>query len=40
MVDGTDAADWIGNPELCDFTYWAINRNEDTAWSFGSNIGV
>ena len=40
MVDGTGAAEWIGNPELSDFTYWAINRNEDTAWSFGSNIGV
>ena len=38
MVDGTDAASWIGNPELSDFTFWAINRHEDTAWSFGPKI--
>ena len=40
MVDGTDAANWIGNPEISEFTFWAINRHENTAWSFGPNIGL
>ena len=44
MVDGADAAKWIGNPELSDYTFWAINRHdlngEQTAWSWGPNLGV
>lgn len=40
MVDGKDAARWIGNPELRDFTFWTINRHSDTAWSYGPNTGV
>jgi thiamine biosynthesis lipoprotein len=40
MVDGTDAANWIGNSEISEFTFWAINRHENTAWSFGPNIGL
>jgi thiamine biosynthesis lipoprotein len=47
LVDGTDAAQWIGNPELSDYTFWAINRhnssNDDeklTAWSHGPNLGL
>ena len=40
MVDGTDAAQWIGNPELSDYTFWAINRHENTAWSTGPNLGI
>ena len=43
MVDGADAAQWIGNPELSDYTFWAINRHGDgkgTAWSFGPNLGL
>jgi len=40
MVDGADAAQWIGNPELSEYTFWAINRHENsdgalTAWSHG-----
>ena len=35
MVDGVDAAQWIGNPELSGYTFFAINRHENTAWSFG-----
>ena len=40
MVDGADAAQWIGNPELADYTFTAINRYENsdgalTAWSHG-----
>ena len=44
MVDGADAATWIGNPELSEYTFWAINRHdlngEQTAWSWGPNLGV
>jgi thiamine biosynthesis lipoprotein len=45
MVDGTDAAQWIGNPELSAYTFWAINRHASeidgklTAWSHGPNLG-
>lgn len=38
MVDGSDSAKWIGNPELSDYTFWAINRHEQTAWGFGPKI--
>ena len=40
MVDGKDAAQWIGNPELSEYTFWAINRHENTAWSWGPNLGI
>ena len=40
MVDGKDAAQWIGNPELSKYTFWAINRHENTAWSWGPNLGI
>ena len=40
MVDGTDAAQWIGNPELGAYTFWAINRHANTAWSHGPNLGI
>ena len=45
MVDGADAAQWIGNPELSEYTFWAINRYENsdgalTAWSHGPNLGL
>jgi len=39
MVDGTDSAKWIGNPELSEYTFWAINRHKDSAWSYGPNLG-
>lgn len=40
MVDGKDASQWIGNPELSKYTFWAINRHENTAWSWGPNLGI
>ena len=40
MVDGKDAAKWIGNPELSEYTFWAINRHENSAWSWGPNLGI
>jgi thiamine biosynthesis lipoprotein len=38
MVDGQDAAQWIGNPQLSEYSFWAINRHENTAWGFGPKI--
>ena len=40
MVDGTDAAQWIGKKDLTEYTFWAINRNENSAWSHGPNLGL
>ena len=40
MVDGVDAAQWIGNPQLSEYTFWAINRHENSAWSHGPNLGL
>ena len=40
MVDGDEAAQWIGNPELSEYTFWAINRHTNTAWSHGPNLGI
>lgn len=39
MVDGVDAQKWIGRPELIDYSFWAINRHDRTAWSYGPNTG-
>ena len=35
VVDGTQSATWIGNEEISQYKFWAINRNEASAWSFG-----
>ena len=40
MVDGSDSAQWIGNPELSEYTFWAVNRHDESAWSFGPNLGL
>ena len=39
MVDGMDAQKWIGRPELADYSFWTINRHDETAWSYGTNKG-
>jgi thiamine biosynthesis lipoprotein len=39
MVDGVDAQKWIGRAELVEYSFWTINRHDDTAWSYGSNKG-
>ena len=33
MVAGKDGAKWFGLPELASYSAWAVNRNENTAWS-------
>lgn len=38
MVDGRDAQNWIGRPELSEYTYWVTNRDDQTAWSYGPLI--
>jgi thiamine biosynthesis lipoprotein len=32
MVDGTDAAQWFGQPELAGYQVFAVNRHEQSAW--------
>ena len=39
MVDGVDSKKWIGRPELAEYSFWTINRDDETAWSFGTNKG-
>jgi thiamine biosynthesis lipoprotein len=39
MVDGVDAQKWIGRPELAEYSFWIINRHDETAWSYGPNKG-
>lgn len=39
IVDGDAATDWIFKPELQDYSFWVVNRHENTAWSHGKNKG-
>jgi FAD:protein FMN transferase len=39
MVDGRDAQRWMGRPELAKYSFWVINRDDETAWSYGPNKG-
>lgn len=39
MVDGRDAQRWMGRPELAEYSFWVINRDYETAWSYGPNKG-
>ena len=39
MVDGIDAQKWIGRPELAEYSFWTINRHDETAWAYGPNKG-
>ena len=39
MVDGRDAQRWMGRPELAGYSFWVINRDDETAWSYGPNKG-
>ena len=39
MVDGRDAQRWMGRPELSEYSFWVINRDDETAWSYGPNKG-
>lgn len=39
MVDGKDAQRWMGHPELAEYSFWVINRDDETAWSYGPNKG-
>ena len=34
MVDGRDAQRWMGRPELAQYSFWVINRDGETAWSY------
>jgi thiamine biosynthesis lipoprotein len=39
MVDGRDAQRWMGQPELAEYSFWVINRDAETAWSYGPHMG-
>jgi FAD:protein FMN transferase len=39
MVEGRDAQRWMGRPELAEYSFWVINRDDETAWSYGPNKG-
>ena len=39
MVDGVDAQKWIGRPELAEYSFWIINRHDQTSWAYGPNKG-
>ena len=39
MVDGVDAQKWIGRPELSEYSFWTINRHDETSWAYGPNKG-
>jgi FAD:protein FMN transferase len=39
LVDGRDAQRWMGRPELAEYSFWVINRDDETAWSYGPNKG-
>ena len=39
MVDGRDAQRWMGRPELAEYSFWVISRDDETAWSYGPNKG-
>ena len=39
MVDGRDAQRWMGRPELAEYSFWVINGDDETAWSYGPNKG-
>ncbi len=39
MVDGRDAQRWMGRPELAEYSFWVINRDDETAWSYGPYKG-
>ena len=29
----------MGQPELAEYSFWVINRDDETAWSYGPNKG-
>jgi hypothetical protein len=39
MVDGRDAQKWMGREELSEYSYWVLNRDDETAWSYGPISG-
>jgi thiamine biosynthesis lipoprotein len=35
MVDGKESNQWIGAPELAEYSFFVLNRHEKTAWGYG-----
>jgi thiamine biosynthesis lipoprotein len=34
VVDGRDSVNWLGNEEFQNYSFWAVDRNGDRAWSY------
>lgn len=34
VVDGRDSVNWIGDAEFRNYSFWAVDRNGDRAWSY------
>ena len=35
MVDGKESNQWIGAPEIAEYSFFVLNRHEKTAWGYG-----
>ena len=34
VVDGRDAVNWLGNEEFKNYSFWAVDKSGDRAWSY------
>lgn len=34
VVDGRDSINWLGREELRNYSFWAVDKTSDSAWSF------
>ncbi|MFM8752313.1 MAG: FAD:protein FMN transferase [Actinomycetota bacterium] len=34
VVDGRDAVNWMGNEEFANYSFWAVDKSGDRAWSY------
>ena len=39
MVDGRDSVLWLGNPAFANYSFWAVDRYGDGAWSYQNAEG-
>lgn len=36
VVDGRDSINWLGNEEFRNYSFWAVDKIGDSAWSYGN----
>ena len=39
MVDGRDSVLWLGDPAFANYSFWAVDRYGDGAWSYQNPEG-